>query len=132
MNKLSAIDIEGLYCDDITFCPGKCDMRKCPRNKCNIRDNRIPHSFFADNTPPSDCPKTFKKQYICIKGFSLPLHDDDGNRIENERIEVHNGDVFERTDTNIIGGEVHLEADNGDWIEISEDRFKKCFKADRR
>ena len=56
-HRMNAKDIVGLFCDDITFCPEKCDTRTCPRNKCNIRDYSVPHSFFADNTPPSDCPK---------------------------------------------------------------------------
>ena len=56
-NQESAEDVTGLYCDDITFCWGPCDKFKCPRNKYNIRDKRVPHSFFADGVVPDDCPK---------------------------------------------------------------------------
>lgn len=45
----------GLWCDDITFCPNKCELTECPRNEQNIRDRAIPHSYFVW-TPP-DCPK---------------------------------------------------------------------------
>lgn len=45
----------GLWCDDITFCQEKCGWKSCPRNKENIHDRTIPHSYFV-GTPP-DCPK---------------------------------------------------------------------------
>lgn len=48
-------DIDGLWCDDITFCLKKCGWLSCPRNERNIRDRRIPHSFFVGI--PLDCPK---------------------------------------------------------------------------
>ena len=48
-------DIQGLWCDDITFCPEKCGWKDCPRNVLNIRDHSIPHSFSVG--VPSDCPK---------------------------------------------------------------------------
>lgn len=48
-------DVPGLWCDDITFCQEKCDWKDCPRNSKNIRDRKIPHSYFADT--PDDCPK---------------------------------------------------------------------------
>ena len=47
--------ILGLWCDDITFCPEKCDLKSCPRNVLNMRDRSIPHSFSVEI--PQDCPK---------------------------------------------------------------------------
>ena len=47
--------IDGLWCDDITFCPEKCGWKSCPRNKKNIRDKTVPHSFSVEI--PNDCPK---------------------------------------------------------------------------
>ena len=47
--------VAGLWCDDITFCPEKCGWKSCPRNKENIRDKTIPHSFSVEI--PRDCPK---------------------------------------------------------------------------
>lgn len=52
---MSIKDIPGLWCDDITFCPYECMDMDCPRNKKNIRDHSIPHSFCV-GTPP-DCPR---------------------------------------------------------------------------
>ena len=48
-------EIDGLWCDDITFCPEDCEDMDCPRNKHNIRDRRFPHSYFVERAP--DCPK---------------------------------------------------------------------------
>lgn len=48
-------EIGGLWCDDITFCPEQCGWRSCPRNKQNIRDRTVPHSFSVEI--PQDCPK---------------------------------------------------------------------------
>lgn len=48
-------DIDGLWCDDITFCQETCGWRSCPRNKQNVRDKTIPHSFSVEI--PQDCPK---------------------------------------------------------------------------
>ena len=48
-------DIAGLWCDDITFCPERCGWKNCPRNKQNIRDKTVPHSFSIEI--PADCPK---------------------------------------------------------------------------
>lgn len=54
--ELTAMEIDGLWCDDISFCQEECDWMGCPRNKKNIRDRTVAHSYFVD-TPP-DCPKT--------------------------------------------------------------------------
>ena len=48
-------EVDGLWCDDITFCPERCGWKSCPRNNENIRDRRVPHSFSIEI--PQDCPK---------------------------------------------------------------------------
>ena len=55
MKRMSAKDILGLWCDDITFCQEDCEDMGCPRNKHNIRDRSIPHSYSVER--PKDCPK---------------------------------------------------------------------------
>lgn len=52
-------ELEGFWCDDITFCQEQCDWTICPRNKRNIRDHSIPHSFSVET--PTDCPKKAEK-----------------------------------------------------------------------
>ena len=46
-------DIDGLWCDDITFCQEDCYRLDCPRNKRNIRDKTVPHSYSVEI--PQDC-----------------------------------------------------------------------------
>ena len=48
-------EIDGLWCDDITFCQELCGWESCPRNQQNIRDRSVPHSFSVGI--PEDCPK---------------------------------------------------------------------------
>ena len=55
---MNAENIVGLWCDDISFCPKVCNRITCPRNSKNIRDRKVPHSFFVDI--PDDCPKRRK------------------------------------------------------------------------
>ena len=52
---MSANNLIGLFCDDISFCPVRCDRLDCMRNQQNIRDRTIPHSYFMEI--PDDCPK---------------------------------------------------------------------------
>lgn len=50
------------FSEDITFCPLTCSNTSCIRNKDNIRDRTIPHSYSTDI--PDDCPnraKNFKE-----------------------------------------------------------------------
>ena len=48
-------EIDGLWCDDITFCQEDCYDLSCPRNSRNIRDKSVPHSYSVDI--PGDCPR---------------------------------------------------------------------------
>lgn len=45
--------------EDISFCPIDCKRTKCRRNKSNIKNHDIPHSYFV-NRPP-ECPYAKKK-----------------------------------------------------------------------
>ena len=67
--------------------------------------------------------------YRCNKTFTLPMYDDDANLIENERLPVIRGTVWERSDEeNLLGGEIHLENRmTGEWIEITQERLNEYF-----
>jgi len=65
--------IDGMWCDDITFCQEECSWMNCPRNSKNIRDKTIPHSFSVEI--PMDCPKKVGKE------ISSRIMDDVGNII---------------------------------------------------
>lgn len=58
MKDMNSFFDTGLWCDDITFCSGDCDLTQCPRNQKNIRDHTIPHSYSVEI--PEDCLK-YKK-----------------------------------------------------------------------
>ena len=79
MKRLTAIDIPGLYCDDIAFCWGPCEMGKCPRNPANIRDRSVPHLFTKE--APEDCPKAERRRNgmnnwkKIINGLEIQLED---------------------------------------------------------
>lgn len=59
-------EIDGLWCDDITFCKEECAWKDCPRNQENIRDRTIPHSFSVDI--PQDCPRVEWLARKCADG----------------------------------------------------------------
>lgn len=68
-------------------------------------------------------------KYTCTHGFCVPQYDEDG-RSTADYLDVEPGDVYELVDMcrRFVGGpnSVRLEA-NGRWLEITHDRFRKCF-----
>ena len=69
--------------------------------------------------------------YKCIKEFSLELYDDNGFIIENEYIDINKGTIWyipEDEDYRLIDGEVRLENEEMDWIEITKETFKNNFE----
>lgn len=71
------------------------------------------------------------KAYRCIKGFNIPLCDDDGFDIENEYKDIEVGSVWnipEDEDYRFIGGEVRLEHDVFGWLEISKEDLEEYFE----
>ena len=73
-------EIDGLWCDDITFCQEQCGWKSCPRNRQNIRDRTVPHSFSVDI--PADCPK---KQEAGEAGMRKALEERLRDVIEEKR-----------------------------------------------
>ena len=72
MNFETLINVNAIWHDDITFCQEECDWTDCMRNKKNIRDKTIPHSFSVD--VPEDCPKkgcmkSMLKNFVIVKHF---------------------------------------------------------------
>ena len=63
-------DVPDLWCDDITFCQEWCAWIDCPRNKQNIRDKNVPHSFSVGI--PADCPMPDQKKIESIF-FGKPI-----------------------------------------------------------
>lgn len=70
------------------------------------------------------------KRYVCAASFAVPLCDDDGFTIENQMSVVESGTVWEITNNDMIGGEIHLEEIGRPWhwLEISKEHFERCFQ----
>jgi len=70
------------------------------------------------------------KNYKCIKGFSLPVYDENESQTD-EWSEVSMNTTWrtpEDDEYRAIGGEVRLESDDLGWIEISEQTLKEYFE----
>ena len=69
--------------------------------------------------------------YKCIKGFLLEVYDDNGFIIENEYVDINKDTIWyipEDEDYRLIDGEVRLENEEMDWIEITKEAFKNNFE----
>ena len=98
----TALDIQGLWCDDISFCPEQCRMMECPRNSKNIRDRFVPHSYFTELPP--DCPKEMRKEEIsmgCVKTITKH-HFPNQSSYVNQRCEV----CFHYDTSEMVGGTI--------------------------
>ena len=73
------------------------------------------------------------KKYRCIKAFVVDNYDADGFLIENSAHVIEEGEVYtlDETGSTIIGGEVHLDHENGSWLELTKDSLKKYFEEDK-
>ncbi len=70
-------------------------------------------------------------KYQCIKEFEIQMCDDDCFLIENEFGYIPVGSIWEVSESNLLGGEVHLVCVSGcddfGWIEITQEHFKENF-----
>ena len=67
--------------------------------------------------------------YKCIKTFSFPNFCYEADESKEQYITVEAGSIWEISDNNYIGGDVHLENDDDlSWIEIEQERFDTYFK----
>ena len=71
--KMDIREIDGLWCDDITFCQETCERMDCPRNKHHIRDRSVPHSFSVEI--PQDCPKKQEGGEVGMKELIIKVDD---------------------------------------------------------
>ena len=69
------------------------------------------------------------RQVVCVQQLELNKYDDNGY-LTDDYVIVPKGTVFNWDEENthrIIGGEIYLE-NSKQFIEISKETFKKCFK----
>lgn len=69
-------------------------------------------------------------KYKCIKDFAVDSYNTDGFLIENSPRVINKGEIYtlDETGCTIIGGEVHLDHENGSWLEITKDSLNEYFK----
>ena len=72
------INVPAIFHDDITFCQEECEWNDCMRNKKNIRDKTIPHSFSVEI--PEDCPKKHMEKTTMMKNFVIIKHLQDSGK----------------------------------------------------
>lgn len=72
------------------------------------------------------------KKYKCKQSFCVDKYDDDGFLVENEAIVIEEGKIYELDESGymMIGGsdQVHLDADDGSWLEITKGTLEECFE----
>lgn len=67
-------------------------------------------------------------KYKCINEFYIEIYDEVWMPTGEYRT-IHTGTVWELDEyTGNIGGEVHLDNDDGGWIEISRKTLEECFE----
>lgn len=68
-------------------------------------------------------------KYKCVHGFTVSKCDDDGFETD-EDIAVEENSIWELSDSKsrIAGGEVRLDNEDLDWLEISKEIFKAHFE----
>ena len=69
--------------------------------------------------------------YVCVKPFTIAKVDEDGFTVDSERVVAKKGSIWYLVDkdTRMVGGaeSVYLE-NSSSWIEITQERFQKCFR----
>lgn len=70
------------------------------------------------------------KNYRCNKGFVVDSYDEDGFMIPNKEKVVEEGDVYvlDESGFTIIGADVHLDGEDGSWLELSHESLAEFFE----
>lgn len=70
------------------------------------------------------------KKYRCKKSFSVESYDEGGFLIPNKYMFVDVGDIYELDESGrtIIGAEIHLDASDGSWLEMSSESLQEMFE----
>lgn len=71
------------------------------------------------------------KKYRCKESFEVQMYDDDGRMEDGKTVMIKAGTVFtDKGDAYVVGfrGDVHLEAPDYTWLEISRSVLDECFE----
>ncbi len=74
------------------------------------------------------------KKAICIKGFRVPVCDEDGyDDIDGEHMAIKEGSEWyvEEGDYRFVDGEVRLTNDDLQWLEMPEEKFAEYFEIEK-
>lgn len=79
------------------------------------------------------CPKYADgTKYKCIKAFSASSCDDDGAFEAEKKVEIAVGDIYKVKTVSYLyvapDGAIHLESDNGNWIEVMPETLSEYFE----
>lgn len=69
------------------------------------------------------------KKYRCIKEFSVP--ECDGDCFETGKyVWIEIGKIYELSErgSTYLGANIHLDCEDGSWLEIGAETLKECFK----
>ena len=70
-------------------------------------------------------------KYRCKRKFVVDFYDAaDGYLIENEQKVVEEGAVYDLDESGItvIGGDIHLDGEDGSWLEVSNETFTELIE----
>ena len=68
-------------------------------------------------------------KYKCIETFKFPNFCYEMDESKEQYVTVEAGSIWEISDNNYIGGDIHLKNDDDlSWIEIGQERFDTYFK----
>ncbi len=70
------------------------------------------------------------KKYRCKKSFYVDKYDNDGFLIEDDGMVIEEGETYTLDDSGhtIVGGDVHLDREDGLWLEISREHLTEFFE----
>lgn len=70
------------------------------------------------------------KKYRCKERFCVELYDDGGFQIMDKEKVIEAGEeyILDESGSTIIGGEVHLDKEDGSWLELSRESFEFLFE----
>lgn len=70
------------------------------------------------------------KKYRCKKAFVVECYDDEGFMLPDKEEIINEGDIYilDESGSTIIGTDVHLDGEDGSWIELSHTSFAELFE----
>lgn len=70
------------------------------------------------------------KKYRCTKSFVVDCYDGGGFWVPGKEKIVNEGDIYilDESGITVIGADVHLDAEDGSWLELSHESLAEFFE----